>query len=86
VDLPYEPPEITASLAVDKEDNLDFVTFQDTFINPDQEHDSHVNRLLDRVKTWYVLDDEEKEAIIAGTHFDADRLCEGWSHQDMGFL
>jgi hypothetical protein len=55
VDLPYELLEITASLAVDKEDNLDFVTFQDTFINPDQEHDSHVNRLLDRVKTWYVL-------------------------------
>lgn len=70
LDLPYQPPTYTAVLAVDNEDNLKFVCFDETYIHPDKEHDNHINELLDRAKARVDLDFKERQDIITGTFFD----------------
>jgi hypothetical protein len=58
--------------ADDTEDNLDFVSIEQTSIHPNKGHDNQVNELLDRAKTWDALNEARKEGIIAGMFFNAD--------------
>lgn len=72
-DQPYELQNLAGILAVDDEDDLDFVCFQTTYINLKKANDDMVNNYLDDARRWPMLEKSEQRDISRGTYFDRRR-------------
>lgn len=49
--------------STDEKDNLDSVSFDETYIHPNKQHDNGINELLCKAKAWCTLDDTNKQDI-----------------------